>query len=113
MKIAVYILLATLACGGVASNASANTVMGDISCKQWIDRKNNPAEGERYAVWIEGYVSGANAMFGEMLDRDFMKNPQNISIANWTDAYCQKYPKAMLHESNNALIKLLKRETAF
>jgi hypothetical protein len=112
MKISFYVLLVMLAFSEMASSANASTVMGDISCQQWVDRKSNPAEGERYAIWMEGYLSGANAMFGEMLDRDFMKTAEKISIANWTDAYCQKFPKAMLHESSNALIKLLKRDVA-
>lgn len=113
MKNTICILLAILACGETVSNANASTVMGSISCKQWLDRQKNPAAGETYTVWLEGYLSGANAMYGEMLDRDFMKNPEKISIANWTDAYCQKYPKSTLHDSTNALIKVLKRDTPF
>jgi len=113
MKITIYLLLATLAFGEMAGNASASTVLGSISCKQWQDRQNNPAESAAYAIWIEGYLSGANSMYGEMLDRDFIKKADNISIINWTDAYCQKYPKLMLHDSTNALIKLLKRDTPY
>jgi dissimilatory sulfite reductase (desulfoviridin) alpha/beta subunit len=113
MKITIYLLLVTLAFGEMASNANASAVLGSISCKQWMDRQNKPAESEAYAIWIEGYLSGANAMYGEMLDRDFIKMADNISIINWTDAYCQKYPKMMLHDSTNALIKLLKRDTPY
>jgi len=113
MKITIYVLLAILAFGEMAGNANASAVLGSISCKQWMDRQSKPAEAEAYAIWIEGYLSGANAMFGEMLDRDFIKKADNISIINWTDAYCQKYPKLMLHDSTNALIKLLKRDTPY
>jgi hypothetical protein len=113
MKIHIFVLLAILALSETVSYANASTVMGSISCKQWLARQKNPAEGEAYAIWLQGYLSGANAMYGEMLDRDFMKTTEKISVANWTDAYCQKYPESMLHDSTNALIKVLKRETPF
>jgi hypothetical protein len=113
MKTMVIKLLATLAFIGWVTQANANAVMGDFSCKQWMDRQNAPDKGEAYAIWLEGYLSGANAMFGEMLDRDFIKGSERISVASWTDAYCQKYPKAMLQENANALIKVLKRDMQF
>jgi len=113
MKISVCKLLVILALTGGVTQANANTVMGDITCKQWMDRQNTPDKGEAYAIWLNGYLSGANAMFGEMVDRDFIKGSERISVANWTDAYCEKYPKSTLQESTNALIKTLKRNTAF
>ena len=113
MKITIFLLLVTLAFGEMVGNANASSVLGSISCEQWLDRKNKPAESEAYAIWIEGYLSGANAMYGEMLDRDFIIKADNISIINWTDAYCRKYPKLMLHDSTNALIKMLKRDTPY
>jgi hypothetical protein len=113
MKSSIYRLLAILALIGVVTHANANTVMGDISCKQWMDRQSSPDKGEAYAVWLNGYLSGANAMFGELVGRDFIKGSEAISVANWTDAYCEKFPKAMLQESTNALIKTLKRNMQF
>lgn len=113
MKININILLVTLVLGLMVSNANASTVIGTISCGQWLDRENKPDHGEAYAIWLNGYVSGANAMYGEMVDRDFLKNSDKISIVDWTDAYCRKYPKLMLHDSANALVKLLKRDTPF
>lgn len=113
MKITIYLLLAILAFSEAAGNANASTEMGAVSCKQWLDRQNTPAEGEFYAVWLNGYLSGANAMYGEMLDRDFIKNSDQISIVDWTEAYCRKYPKSTLRESANALIKRLKRDLPF
>lgn len=113
MKISIYILLMALAFSLMVSNANANTVIGTTSCEQWLDRQNKPAKGEAYSIWLNGYLSGANAMYGEMLGRDFIKNSDKISIVDWTDAYCQKYPKSMLHDSADALIKLLKRDLPF
>jgi hypothetical protein len=113
MKITFYILFIILALNAMVSTANANTVMGPISCKQWLDRKSNPAAEEAYSIWLQGYLSGANAMYGEMVDRDFIKDSDRISIIDWTDVYCQKYPKSMLHDSTNALIKLLKRDLPF
>ena len=114
MKISIYALLVILACGQMLGNAhAASTVLGSISCKQWLERVNKPAEGEAYIIWLNGYMSGANAMYGDMLERDFIKNSDKISPVDWSDAYCQKYPKSMLHESANALIKLLKRDLPY
>lgn len=113
MKLSIYILLMVLAFTDLVGNAEATTVLGNISCKQWVDRQNKPAEGEGYAIWLNGYMSGANAEYGDMLDRDFIKNSDKISILDWTDAYCKKYPDAKLDASANALIKLLKRDLPF
>lgn len=113
MKLSIYILLVILAFSEMVSNANASTVMGSISCKQWLDRQNKLADGDAYTIWLKGYLSGANAMYGEMLDRDFIKNSDKVSIVDWTDVYCQKYPKSMLDDSANALIKLLKRDLPY
>jgi len=113
MKIIICLLLTILAFGEIAANANPGADMGSVSCKKWLDRQNTPAEGEADAVWLNGYLAGANAMYGEMLDRDFIKNSDQISIVDWTEAYCGKYPKATLRESANALIKKLKRDLPF
>lgn len=113
MKTKVYILQAMLVCGLTAGQAHANTVVGAISCAQWQDRKNKPADAEAYAVWLNGYLSGANGMYGEMLARDFIRNSDKISIQDWTDVYCDKHPKAMLQDSADALVKLLIRDLPF
>jgi hypothetical protein len=113
MKFSACRLLATLAIIGIVTHANANTVMGEISCKQWVDRQSTPDKGAAYEIWLNGYLSGANAMFGDMVDRDFIKGSGTISVANWTDAYCEKFPKTMLQESTNALIKTLKRNMQF
>jgi hypothetical protein len=113
MKFSIFRLLAILAFIGIVANANANTVMGEISCKQWMDRQSTPDKGESYAIWLNGYLSGANAMFGELVDRDFIKGSGAISVANWTDAYCQKFPKATLQDSTNTLIKTLKKNMPF
>ncbi|MFZ2163532.1 MAG: hypothetical protein WAW02_15070 [Sideroxyarcus sp.] len=113
MKITIYLLLAILAFSETTKNANASTEIESIPCQKWLDRQNAPAEGELYAVWLNGYLSGANAMYGEILDRDFIKNSDNISIVDWTEAYCRKYPKSTLQDSANALIKRLKRNLPF
>ena len=113
MRISTYILLAILMSGEMISYANATTVLGDITCKQWQDRENAPDHGASYKIWLNGYLSGADAMYGDMLDRDFIKNSDKISIVDWTDVYCKKHPEAMLHDSANALIKLLKRDMPF
>ena len=107
MKSAFYILLAMLAFSSMPGKANANTVLGSISCKQWQDKRSHPADTEPYAIWLNGYLSGANAQYGDMLGRDFIKNSDKISIVDWTDAYCEKYPKLKLEDSANALIKRL------
>jgi hypothetical protein len=112
MKIA-FCLMLTILAFGETEYANAGADRGSVSCKQWLDRQNTPAEGEFDAVWLNGYLSGANAMYGEMLDRDFIKNSDQISIVDWTEAYCRKYPKSTLQESANALIKRLKRDLPF
>lgn len=112
MKSIIRTLLGILALGGMAINAHANTAVGSTSCKQWLDRQNSPAEAAASVIWLNGYLSGANAMYGELLTRDFLKNPK-ISIVDWTDAYCTKYPKLGLQESADALIKLMIRELPY
>ncbi|OIR15537.1 hypothetical protein GALL_38600 [mine drainage metagenome] len=113
MKGTFYILMAILAFGSMHGNAHANTVLGSVSCKQWQDKRSQPADVESYAIWLNGYLSGANATYGDMLGRDFIKNSDKISIVDWTDAYCQKYPKSMLEDSANALIKRLIKDLPF
>ncbi|ADE11232.1 hypothetical protein [Sideroxydans lithotrophicus] len=113
MRITSRILLAIFVSSFMVSNSNASTVIGDITCQQWQDRQNHPADGESYKVWLNGYLSGADAMYGDMLDRDFIKNSDKISIVDWSDVYCKKHPEAMLHDSANALIKLLKRDMPF
>jgi hypothetical protein len=113
MKITFSMPLAVLAFSLMASNANASTVLGTISCKQWQSSQNKPADREAYTIWLNGYLSGANFMYVDMLDRDFIKNSDQISIVDWTGVYCDKHPKAMLHDSANALIKLLKRDLPF
>lgn len=110
MKLLMYMTLLILTLASMAGNAYAGTVLGNISCKQWQDRQNKPVEADSYAIWLNGYISGANAEYGDMLDRDFIRNSDKISIADWTDVYCRKYPEAKLDASANALIKLLKRD---
>lgn len=113
MKITVCVLLVMLAFGSMAGNADASAVLGSISCEQWLDRQKKPSDAEAYTIWLNGYLSGANAMYGDMLDRDFIKNSDKISIVEWTDMYCHKHPKSMLHDSSNALIKQLIRDLPF
>jgi hypothetical protein len=113
MKITIWLMLSILAFGDTAANANPSADMGSVPCKQWLERQNTPVDAEYYAVWLNGYLSGANAMYGEMLDRDFIKNSDQISIVDWTEAYCRKYPKSTLQESANALIKRLKRDLPF
>ncbi len=110
MKLSMYAMLLILTFANMTGNAVAGTVLGNISCKQWMDRQNRPAEADSYAIWLNGYISGANAEYGDMLERDFIKNSDKISIADWTDVYCRKYPESKLDASANALIKLLKRD---
>jgi hypothetical protein len=106
MKLSAYFMLLTLTFAITTGNADAGTVLGNISCKQWQDRQSKPAEADSYAIWLNGYISGANAEYGDMLDRDFIKNSDRISVADWTDVYCRKYPESKLDASANALIKL-------
>jgi hypothetical protein len=113
MKLSTYTLLMLLVFCNTTGKAEAATVLGNITCKQWMDRQNKPADSEAYTVWLNGYMSGANAEYGGMLDRDFIKNSDKIPIQDWTDAYCKKYPDAKLDASANALIKLLKRDLPF
>jgi len=113
MKLSTFMLLIVLALVGMAGNADATTVLGNISCKQWQDRQNKPEDAKAYAVWLNGYMSGANAEYGGMLDRDFIKNSDKISVLDWTDVYCKKHPEANLDASANALINLLKRDLPF
>ncbi len=113
MKITICLLLTILAFGEATANANPSADMGSVSCKKWLDRQNTPIDGEFYAVWLNGYLSGANAMYGEVLDRDFIKNSDQISIVDWTEAYCRKFPNSTLQDSANALIKRLKRNLPF
>jgi len=110
MKILCFLLLMILASTEMVSYASASTTMGSWSCKQWTDRQNKLADTDAYTIWFQGYLSGANAMYDELLGRDFLKGAEKISIVDWTDIYCQKYPKSMLHDSANALIKKLQND---
>lgn len=103
----------TFALSLMACDASASTVIGAGSCEQWLDAQNKPSERAIYTIWLNGYLSGANVMYGEMLDRDFIKNSDKISIVDWTDAYCQKYPKSKLDDSAKALVNVLKRDLPF
>lgn len=113
MKLSIYTTLMILALAAIAGNSDAATVLGNISCKQWMERQNKPADASTYAVWLNGYISGANAEYGSMLDRDFIKNSDKISILDWTDVYCKKHPEANLDASANALVYLLKRDLPF
>ena len=113
MKPSIYIALMILALAGISGNAGATTVLGNISCKQWVDRQNKLADANSYAAWLNGYMSGANAEYSGMLDRDFIKNSDKISIQDWTDVYCKKHPEANLDASANALVYLLKRDLPF
>lgn len=105
MKHAICILLAILSFSATGSGAS--TFIGDISCKQWLDSKNNPADAAAYTNWLQGYLSGANAMYDNLLSKGFLNGAAKITVADWTELYCQKYPQAMLHDSANAQIKSL------
>ena len=105
--------LAALALCVSMSHAAANTVIGTISCEQWLGAQDKLADREAYSIWLSGYMSGANAMYGEMLDRDFIKNSDKISVVDWTDAYCRKYPDSTLDDSAKALVKVLKRDMPF
>ncbi len=113
MKHMIYLLLVILAFSEMESNANASTVIGPISCQQWLDRKNKLADDDAYTIWLQGYLSGANAVYDELLGRDFLKSADKISIVDWTDLYCHKYPKLMVHDSANALIKKLKKDLPF
>lgn len=108
-----YMLMAILAFNAMPGDANANTVLGSISCKQWQDRQNKPADAQAYTIWLNGYLSGANAQYGDMLGRDFIKNSDKISIVDWTDVYCKKHPESQLEDSTNALIKLLIKDLPF
>lgn len=92
MKLSSYTLMLLLAFAKMPGNADASTAFGNISCKQWLDRQNKSADGDAYTVWLDGYMRGANAEYGDMLDSYFIKNSDKISIADWTDVYCRKYP---------------------
>ena len=105
MKHAICILLVILSVGAMESNA--RTLIGDISCQQWLDGKNKPADAATYTSWLQGYLSGANAMYENLLSKGILNSESKISVAEWTDLYCQKYPKSMLHDSADALIKSL------
>lgn len=115
MKKSSHLLLVLLFFLATATgSAQANTVIDVPSCKQWLDGQDVLTQRGVYTVWLNGYVSGANASYGDMVGRDFIKNSADkISVVDWTDAYCRKYPDKMLDDSANALIKLLKRDTPF
>lgn len=113
MQITFRIPLAALAFSLMVSNANASTVLGAISCEQWQASQNKPDDRAAYTTWLNGYLSGANFMYGDMVDRDFIKNSDKISIVDWTGVYCDKYPESMLQDSANALIKRLKRDLPF
>lgn len=105
MKHTICILLAILSFS--ATDSSASTFIGDISCKQWLDSKNKPADAAAYTNWLQGYLSGANAMYDNLLSKGFLNGANRITVADWTELYCQKYPQSMLHDSANAQIKSL------
>ncbi len=111
----ISILLVILACGETESyaNAATSLAIGDISCKQWLDRKNVPAGDDPYASWLQGYLSGANAMYDDLISKGFLNSADKISVVDWTNAYCQKYPKSMLHDSANAMIKMLQQDMPY
>ncbi len=113
MKPSICTTLMILALAGIAGNSDAATVLGNISCKQWMDRQNKTADASTYVAWLNGFMSGANAEYSGMLDRDFIKNSDKISVLEWTDVYCKKHPEANLDASANALVYLLKRDLPF
>ncbi|MGB8409338.1 MAG: hypothetical protein WCE58_05475, partial [Gallionella sp.] len=59
------------------------------------------------------YLSGANAMYDDLLSKGFLSSANKTSVVDWTNVYCQKYPHAMLHDSANALIKLLQQDLPY
>jgi hypothetical protein len=111
----INIMLVILAFGGMASHANAGTSpgIGDISCKQWQESRNKPADEDPYTSWLQGYLSGANAMYDDLLSKGFLNSASKISVVDWTNAYCQKYPGSMLHDSANALIKRLQQDMPY
>ncbi len=109
----IYIILMALALGVIGRNASAGTVNGSISCKQWLDRNNKPSDDDAYTNWLEGYLFGANAMYGDILGREFLRSTDKTTIVNWTDLYCRKNPDSMVTDSANLLIKKLKKDSPF
>ncbi len=113
MKGTFYILLAAFAFSVMPGMANANTVLGVISCKQWQDRQGKPADAEAYTIWLNGYMSGANEMYGDLLGRDFLKNSDKISIVDWSDVFCKKHPESHLDDSADALIKRLIKDLQF
>ncbi len=113
MKQMSYILLMILALSEMESHASTSTVIGDISCEQWLDRRTKDADVDSYTSWLEGYLSGANAMYDDLLSKSFLNSTKKISVVDWTDAYCQKYPKSMAHDSANVLIKILEKDMPY
>lgn len=112
---AINIMLVILALSEMQSyaNAGTNSAIGDISCKQWLERKNKPADEDPYLSWFQGYLSGANAMYDDLLSKGFLNGASKISLVDWTNGYCQKYPNAMLHDSANALIKMLQQDMPY
>ena len=46
-------------------------------------------------------------MYDNLLSKGFLNGAARITVADWTELYCQKYPQAMLHDSANAQIKSL------
>ncbi|MGA7749871.1 MAG: hypothetical protein WCA63_06950 [Gallionella sp.] len=111
IKHLVTIMLVILAFSEMDSyaNAVTSSAIGDISCKQWLDRKNKTADEDPYVSWLQGYLSGANAMYDDLLSKGFLNSTNKTSVSDWTNVYCQKYPNAMLHDSANALIKVLQQ----
>ena len=84
------------------------TVFGNRTCGVWIDeRKEARWPSITDVSWLAGYISG----LADYSEKDFLKNTDLASLANWVDNYCNNNPlDTVVVGANKLAIELIKRE---
>lgn len=108
MKKLILTVSVFLSLSGVSLSSSAVTVMGGVSCGNWVAaRIQNTATASGYSLWMLGYLSGRAVS----TNIDILKKPDYQSIDLWLDNYCRATPLMTLADAGDALFFELAKNT--
>jgi hypothetical protein len=91
-------LIALFCIGLFFGTAQANVnLLGfdDMSCKAWVESKNDPDQRKLYVVWMRGFLTGYN--YGEQAKQ--VSSISSGTVEQYANRYCASNPTGQFSDA--------------